>query len=82
MNESGGVYSITIPLKRGIYDYQYVAADVENGEIINPDWLVLEGNTWLTQKNMTSFFIITSRIKDRTRGSLGINGRKFSRKFN
>ena len=45
-----GIFSITIPLKRGIYDYQYVVADENNGEIINADWLILEGNTWNNKK--------------------------------
>ena len=48
MTNTGGVYSETISLKRGIYDYQYVAADLINGKIENPDWLVLEGNFWET----------------------------------
>ena len=63
MNESGGVYSITIPLKRGIYDYQYVAADVDNGEILNPDWLVLEGNTWLNSKEFDVFLYYNEQDK-------------------
>jgi len=63
MNESGGVYSITIPLKRGIYDYQYVAANVDNGEIINEDWLVLEGNTWLNSKEYDIFLYYNEQDK-------------------
>lgn len=63
MNESGGIYSITIPLKRGIYDYQYVAADVENSEIINTDWLVLEGNTWLNSKQFDIFLYYNEQDK-------------------
>ncbi len=55
LKETGGVHSITIPLKRGIYDYQYVVADVVNSEIANPDWLVLEGNTWLNSKEYDVF---------------------------
>ena len=43
-----GLYSITIPLKRGIYDYQYVVASLNSGQIVNPDWQVLEGNNWET----------------------------------
>ena len=35
MEKSAGISSITIPLKRGIYDYQYVTADLINGEIVN-----------------------------------------------
>ena len=43
-----GLYTKTIELKSGIYDYQYVVADVINGVIKNDDWLVLEGNKWET----------------------------------
>ena len=48
MKNIGGVYTKTISLKRGIYDYQYVAADIIRDKIENPDWLVLEGNFWET----------------------------------
>jgi hypothetical protein len=48
MKNRGGVYSLITTLKRGIYDYQYVAADVINGQIKNPNWLILEGNSWET----------------------------------
>jgi hypothetical protein len=44
------IYSITIPLKRGIYDYQYVVGDDIAGEVVNANWLVLEGNTWNNEK--------------------------------
>jgi len=50
LNNENGIFSITIPLKRGIYDYQYVIADENNGEIIDADWLILEGNTWNNEK--------------------------------
>ena len=46
MKNDNGLYSLTIQLKRGVYDYQYVAADVINGKIQNDDWVVLEGNNW------------------------------------
>jgi len=55
MKKAAGKNSITIPLKRGIYDYQYVAADVINGDIVNDDWLVLEGNTWVNKKEFDVF---------------------------
>jgi hypothetical protein len=48
MTNNGGLYTKTISLKRGIYDYQYVVADVINGIIKNENWVVLEGNTWQT----------------------------------
>ena len=46
MKNDGGLFTETIPLKRGIYDYQYVLADVINGNIKNENWVVLEGNNW------------------------------------
>jgi hypothetical protein len=46
MKNESGLYKITISLKRGVYDYQYVAADVINGKIQNDNWVVLEGNNW------------------------------------
>ncbi len=48
MSNEFGVFTKTVSLKRGIYDYQYVAADIINNKIENPDWLVLEGNFWET----------------------------------
>lgn len=63
LEESGGVHSITIPLKRGIFDYQYVTADVENGEVVNPDWLILEGNTWLNSKEFNVFLYYNEQDK-------------------
>jgi hypothetical protein len=55
MNNSGGVYSLTLHLKRGIYDYQYVVADLLGNEIQNADWLALEGNTWNHPKEFHVF---------------------------
>jgi len=63
LNESAGINSITIPLKRGIFDYQYVVADVIDGEILNPDWLVLEGNTWLNKKEFDVFLFYNEQDK-------------------
>jgi len=56
MENTGGIYSKTVELKRGVYDYQYVAADVINNEIKNSDWLLLEGNFWETV-NLYHIFI-------------------------
>ncbi len=56
MRNNGGLYTITVPLKRGVYDYQFVTADVINGNIVNEDWFYLEGNNWET-KNEYSVFL-------------------------
>ncbi len=48
MNEQGGVYSITLPLKRGVYDYQYVTGEISGKSVKDIDWNYLEGNNWDT----------------------------------
>ena len=48
LTDNYGLYSITIPLKRGVYDYQYVIADFQNGKLGKSDWVTLEGNNWST----------------------------------
>ena len=48
MNQQAGIYSITIPLKRGIYDYQYVTGTINGGTVNDIDWCILEGNSWET----------------------------------
>ncbi|MBT8380652.1 MAG: hypothetical protein KJN64_15700, partial [Ignavibacteria bacterium] len=63
MKKADGVYSITIPLKRGIYDYQYVVADVIDNEIVNPNWILLEGNTWLNSKEYDIFIYYNEQDK-------------------
>jgi hypothetical protein len=55
MNYNSGIFSRTIQLKRGIYDYQYVLADYQNGNISNPDWYILEGNSWETSNEYNIF---------------------------
>ena len=56
MTNSGGYYTKTIELKRGIYDYQYVSADYINNQIKNENWIQLEGNFWETE-NVYHVFI-------------------------
>ena len=48
MKNNGGLFETTAELKRGIYDYQYVTAEVVNNQITNLDWIELEGNNWET----------------------------------
>lgn len=48
MTQQAGKYAITIPLKRGIYDYQYVTGEVKGNSVDNIDWYTLEGNDWNT----------------------------------
>lgn len=56
MDNNNGIYSIDVELKRGVYDYQYVSADIDGDEITNIDWFVFEGNFWETQ-NVYNIFL-------------------------
>ena len=48
MEENGGLYTTSVELKRGKYDYQYVIAESKDAASENLDWLFLEGNYWET----------------------------------
>ncbi len=56
LNNNYGVYSITVQLKRGVYDYQYVIGQESGGRIIKQDWQTLEGNNWNTS-NIYHIFV-------------------------
>ncbi len=59
MIEKAGIYSLTVQLKRGAYDYQYVTADLINGKIADADWFALEGNSWETRNEYNIFLYYT-----------------------
>ena len=44
MKNTDGLFTNTIELKRGVYDYQYVVATINNDYVESIDWLELEGN--------------------------------------
>jgi len=44
MKNNDGLYTTTVELKRGIYDYQYVTGYDTGKNIIDLDWLYFEGN--------------------------------------
>jgi len=60
---SDGVFSITTYFKRGIYDYQYVVGEIEDGTVDNADWLILEGNTWTNKKEFDVFLYYNEQDK-------------------
>ncbi|MEJ5350947.1 MAG: type IX secretion system plug protein domain-containing protein [Melioribacteraceae bacterium] len=55
MFDDNGLLNLTIELKRGVYDYQYVTAENTDGEIKNIDWYILEGNFWETENDYHVF---------------------------
>ncbi len=55
MNYNGDFYDLTIELKRGVYDYQYVVVNGNHENPKNQDWYVLEGNDWSTTNEYNVF---------------------------
>lgn len=52
---SSGEYRCRLWLRRGVYDYQYVLGDVDRySNIVNQDWIALEGNDWRTTERYTA----------------------------
>lgn len=60
MDEDNGLFTKTIELKRGIYDYQYVTADIVNDYLENESWIELEGNDWRTSNEYYIFLYYDS----------------------
>lgn len=49
------LFKMSIWLRRGVYDYQYVLGDIgSDGKVINQDWITLEGNDWRTVNRYTA----------------------------
>ncbi len=63
MTNNDGLFYLTTELKRGIYDYQYVTAVNNNGEIKNIDWYALEGNFWETENDYHIFLFYKTQEK-------------------
>lgn len=55
MKFNGDHYELTVPLKRGIYDYQYVKVNGTLANDANIDWYMLEGNSWQTTNEYNIF---------------------------
>lgn len=63
MYDDNGMMNLTIQLKRGLYDYQYVVADFYNDKITNEDWEILEGNFFETRNEYHIFLYYWSDEK-------------------
>jgi hypothetical protein len=55
MYDDNGLMNISVELKRGAYDYQYVTGQVVNDNVENIDWQILEGNFWETENEYYIF---------------------------
>jgi hypothetical protein len=56
LDSLGKMYTLHKWIRRGVYDYQYVVGNVDpsTGNVIDQDWLVLEGNDWRTISRYTA----------------------------
>ena len=63
MYDDKGMMNISIPLKRGVHAYQYVAADINGDKISNADWEILEGNFFETENEYYIFLYYESQEK-------------------
>jgi hypothetical protein len=55
MFDDNGMMNLSLQLKRGIYDYQYVTGEVAGDHIENINWEILEGNFWETRNEYFIF---------------------------
>ena len=55
MNFNGDYFDLTLQLKRGVYDYQYVVVNGDYSDVTNQDWIILEGNDWQTTNDYNIF---------------------------
>ncbi len=55
MNFNGDHFELTLQLKRGVYDYQYVVVNGDYSDVTNQDWIILEGNDWQTTNDYNIF---------------------------
>ena len=53
--DKNDLHNITLELKRGIYDYQYITGVQKGEQIKEIDWLILEGNDWYTKNEYFVF---------------------------
>ncbi|MEK6553439.1 MAG: hypothetical protein AABZ54_08340, partial [Bacteroidota bacterium] len=63
MFDNNGLMNLSLRLKRGVYDYQYVTGDVINNKIENIEWEILEGNFWETQNDYSIFLFYRTEEK-------------------
>ncbi len=55
MFDDKGTMNLSVQLKRGVHEYQYVAADINGDRIQNIDWEILEGNFFETDNEYFIF---------------------------
>ncbi|MFZ1292239.1 MAG: type IX secretion system plug protein domain-containing protein [Melioribacteraceae bacterium] len=62
LNYDENNYKISLELKRGIYDYQFVSGNIEDDKVENIDWRIFEGNFWETNNKYSIFLYYKSPL--------------------
>jgi len=63
MFDDNGMMNLSVELKRGVYEYQYVTGQIVNGTVENINWEILEGNFYQTENEYRIFLYYGSEEK-------------------
>lgn len=63
MFDDNGMMNLSVELKRGVHEYQYVTGQVVNGSVENINWEILEGNFYQTENEYNIFLFYTTEEK-------------------
>ncbi|MFA7229460.1 MAG: type IX secretion system plug protein domain-containing protein [Melioribacteraceae bacterium] len=55
MFDDNGMMNLSVELKRGVHEYQYVTGNIVNGKVENINWEILEGNFYETENEYNIF---------------------------
>lgn len=60
MFDDNGMMNLSVELKRGVHEYQYVTGKIVNGKVENINWEILEGNFYETENEYNIFLFYGS----------------------
>ncbi len=63
MFDDKGEMNLSVELKRGVHEYQYVTGEIVNGTVENINWEILEGNYYQTENEYRIFLYYASEEK-------------------
>lgn len=63
MFDDNGMMNLSVELKRGVHEYQYVTGQIVDGSVENINWEILEGNFYETENEYNIFLYYESEEK-------------------
>lgn len=63
MYDDDGMMNLSVELKRGVHEYQYVTGQIVNGVVENINWEILEGNFYQTENEYNIFLFYNAEEK-------------------